>query len=126
MADFQQAVKWMKEGKKVRRAASSVSDYRFMDEGRIKYNLNGVVTPGITGNAVEATDWEIYEEEEDWELGEQMCTLNNKVGFSLFDTHKFIQKVKEDLSKCDDTNLTGHIKLHKILTIIDKRAGNLK
>ena len=65
MADFQQAIKWLKEGKKVRRSSwgnKTLYGYgedfiHFSDEGGDSnaHFLNEVLS-------LEATDWEIYEE----------------------------------------------------------------
>ena len=127
MADFQQAIKWTKEGKRVRRNNQIKEVYYELieDDLIVKYNQGRDVIFDLRD--FEATDWEIYEEDDDWELGEQMSNLNDVVGFSLFDTHKFIQKLKEDIKESyTEGNTDLMINVESVFEIIDKRAGNLK
>ena len=74
MSDFQQAIKWLKEGKKVRRNEESwLKHFDYCRdgvegccEGLAEYYKNDKWVRGKSGefwmNDFEATDWEIYEE----------------------------------------------------------------
>ena len=68
MANFNQAIQWMREGKKVRRKNWVRADlYLFHEYGEIFRNkyLEGVAQPMIfTFSNFEAIDWEIYCKEE--------------------------------------------------------------
>lgn len=143
MADFMQAVKWMKEGKKVRRKIWTTMG-RCKDEGRYTYtsseynrfrNQKGDEIT-ISYEQVFAGDWEIYEEEDDWNLADKkkttingtVCEWNTK-DFPLkcrsvlldYDVKKFIEKVKEDINKSNiPYDCTSYL-----TEILDKRMGDL-
>ncbi|KKL76480.1 hypothetical protein LCGC14_2044490, partial [marine sediment metagenome] len=63
MANFNQAIKWMKEGKKVRRPDFFKGDYSYVYEGVVMDNKDNLA---LTIEQLEATDWEIYCEEHEW------------------------------------------------------------
>lgn len=66
--NFVEAVKAMKEGKKVRRKDWGGDDYYlFSETGNIEDNY-GDFQRGFPINECEATDWEIVDEEQDWNL----------------------------------------------------------
>ena len=67
MSNFQQAIKWMKEGKKVRRKLWQNS-YMFLNKskGEGNYKIEGDMLSTmehLSYYSFEATDWEIYGEE---------------------------------------------------------------
>ncbi len=63
MSDFQQAIKWLKEGKKVRRKSWENKDYHYVRIGDLIYIMSG--ERSLTDNLInmEGDDWEIHEEE---------------------------------------------------------------
>ena len=67
MADFKQAVEWIKEGKKVRRPIWDKDNYIEL-VGTTRYIQDKYRVVEVNLNMIEATDWEIYEEEDDWSL----------------------------------------------------------
>ena len=68
MADFKQAIEWLKEGKKVKRKVW-VKDLHIIYDDNGPEVINGVelASFGHMDN-YEAIDWEIYCEEHDWEI----------------------------------------------------------
>lgn len=67
MSDFQQAMMWLKEGKKVQRSCWQ-SSYLFLDKSEgegnyeIRGDVHGTIKIGVSYYSIEATDWEVYEE----------------------------------------------------------------
>ncbi len=144
MADFQQAVQWMKEGKKVRSDnwCLWLDDVDFVIDEIINDKLANIETKGITLPYVQATDWEIYKEEatearkkaeeqyfdSDWNLSHYRMFMDHPYArsdnFMYFeeDIKTFIQKVKEDLNK----EYGDYMNMPMMLEIIDKRVGDLK
>jgi len=127
MANFMQAIKWMKEGKKVRREPQWHDVYYALkdDNEIIKQNFHDDILLDLRD--IEATDWEIYEEE--WNLADEKYIESNDRKFkTIEDIKTFIQKVKEDIDK---ENLLrwkkpgGLLDDKKFNEIIDKRAGKL-
>lgn len=85
-------------------------------------------------------DWEIYKEEDDWNLADEIKKAfeHYKAGYGESDENAYkydlrqviekvirehIQKVKEDVDKRQDK---GDISLSELNEIIDKRTGDLK
>lgn len=130
--NFMEAVKAMKQGKKVRRKNSDAihSFILFNDnkEGRLiwNYKQNNVINERLYLEDIEATDWEIYEEEDNWNLADTLQIPHKNLDikyFKLIDIKTFIQKVKEDIMDKDgDEFRIDKRDAHKI---IDKRSGNL-
>ena len=135
--NFMEAVKAMKEGKKVRSSncVDSEKSYYFRNnfwEVKLLNGFDGLEQDAcLTFKEFESTDWEIYKEEDNWNLadfeviqfsGALVSTKNDKYAkgkglFFIKDFKTFIQKVKEDISV-----FSGDKELNEI---IDKRAGNL-
>ena len=70
MADFKQAIKWMKEGRKVKSERYFEGDYFYIKNDIIMFSSEGIdedEKQGFELDDFEATDWEIYCEEHDWE-----------------------------------------------------------
>ncbi len=67
MSDFKQAIKWLKDGKKVRRKNFGKPRYLHLTVGSvIELDVLGVYPFKI--HDLEADDWEIYEEEKDGQV----------------------------------------------------------
>ena len=90
MADFAQAVKWMKEGKKVRRDKQfmiiSIIDNRFISGERI-YSAEY--------EDIEATDWEIYKEKKT--LGDEIINHHQLLCCDQASITRAVKKLKEKL-----------------------------
>ncbi len=68
MADFKQAIEWLKEGKKVRRKVW-VKDLHIIYDDNEPEVINGVELASLGHmDNYEAIDWEIYCEGHDWEI----------------------------------------------------------
>lgn len=72
----------------------------------------------------------LYEEEEEWNLGEKKGDNSYGSGFVTLDIKKFIHKVKEDKIKKEELQLSGSSDsyiagMEYILYRMDKRAGKL-
>ncbi len=135
--NFMEAVKLMKEGKKVRRKDSGMIHHLNDDDDIVWVSQYKDVTRYIIScGDVEATDWEIYEEEDNWNLvdkeviqfsGALMHTKGDAYakGKGLIptkDIKTFIQKVKGDFqTRKYEPKIDSDI----INEIIDKRAGDL-
>ena len=74
MADFKQAIKWMKEGKKIRRPNYYEDDYSYLHNGNVM--MDNKENLAITLEQFEATDWEIYCEEHEWINYEDIINKN--------------------------------------------------
>jgi len=129
---FMEAVKAMKEGKKVRRKKWGVGiAIHPHNDVFCYYKCNDGSSSGNSISDVEATDWEIYEEQDTWNLADK--ELYDGLGkslkrFSKEDFKMFIQKVKEDILKeCRSYTKDAHIEINavKVQSILDKRAGDL-
>ena len=67
MSDFKKAVKWLKEGKKVRRSTWGKKYYYYMKYSSVREHSDGTEINAWFGKThFEATDWEIYCEEHEW------------------------------------------------------------
>ena len=73
MADFNEAIRWINEGKKVRRPSWHSNNHWFKDdEGCISLGLiDRNLTPVFLVEDFKATDWEIYEDDKDWILADE-------------------------------------------------------
>lgn len=142
MADFMQAVKWMKEGKKVRRQNWCVGNYIYLGKNSHYLYYDGKVFV-TTYMDTEATDWEIYEEEvKESTKGLPLSQLRVQLkhggewGFQESVIKEFIQKVKEtkvpeeieypsgkhDFDSFKEGAAWG---IELVFKEIDKRAGDL-
>ncbi len=81
MADFQQAVKWMKEGKKVRTPSYNQGDYSYINEDGVM--LDNLGNSGLNLELLEATNWVIYCEEHDWGIAGQEYTEKEGTSYYL-------------------------------------------
>lgn len=135
MADFMQAVKWMKEGKKVIRKGMKINNElviltakKFSDRISISYiDENGTGTEWAYTFKIddyEATDWEIYEEDIRT-LADKVFDRNGQRVYKERDVKTFIQKVKDDISVW--TKKHGHESVIReyVIKTLDKRAGDL-
>ena len=131
-----EAVKAMKEGKKVKRECWT-NLYTFSENDRV---ITNSTSPYLKVNIVdmEATDWEIYEEEDNWNLGDKTWNTFEKLCGGIKkevpcdpsychndDIKTFIQKVKEDMMKKLEDGSGERLDSSEFKEIIDKRAGDL-
>jgi len=129
--NFMEAVKAMKEGKKVRQSKPNTTNYRFNKYGQIITEQGEIMCFGQ--DYYEATDWQIYEEEDNWNLTDAIIEFleekdyhrNSNFTLKLFSILKFNnQKVKEDI---DNIAVMTHEDWKiKVNDAIDKRVGDLK
>lgn len=117
MVDFMQAVKWMKEGKQVISEINYGATIYIEDE---EIQAVGNSKPTFCASHFEATDWEIYEED-NFVLADKQIEVGKIESFigvyRLKDIKTFIKKIKED---CKGMGWD-----EQISKIIDKRAGDL-
>lgn len=133
MADFIQAVKWMKEGKKVRTKIMVKNVYVYISCNRLFHKGCNSDSPLDSVWAFEATDWEIYKEKDDWKLSDEVdkeCAVCGKEGnpcgvIFVSSVKTFIQKVKEDINQIDIT-ISASGFYQEVMKRLDKRAGDLK
>ena len=134
MIDFMQAVKWMKEGKKVRGVSWTKSRYWYLDGEKIVWDDGDVISGYL--HQID-TDWEIYEEKDEWKLSDEIKKWVDKQKYFTEDMQDELfeilkennQKVKEDIKKslvAEYQNMVAKSPDYdKIIEIIDKRAGDL-
>ncbi len=126
--DFMWAIAQMKEGKKVRRE-NSYGVYHLVNDIMMKNELGDDFSVSNI-NYFEATDWEIYEEDDDWnvckeikDVEEKSMKIIDKTIPEISDIFKtFIQKVKEDYVK---KSKGIRLRITEIDEIIDKRSGKI-
>lgn len=125
--NFMEAVKIMKEGKKVIRKEwkeiNFANDYCRIYESKIiqrfnfEYKRYEQYFPNLFN--FEATDWEIYEEKDNWNLAEQKdicggCSCYNIHNLRESDIKTFLSKTKEKIKKGVDP-----------IQALDETAGDL-
>ncbi len=122
--DFMEAVKAMKEGKKINRPLWNGHTTYLEDMPcfgiRIKTEFSDA---GISLEDIESTDWEIYKEEDNWNLADEISPHDSMKTTEAIKT--FIQKVKGDVDKLHPNKASLSVVLDMV-KIIDKRAGDLK
>ena len=104
MSDFQQAIKWLKEGKKIKRKLWQGS-HLFLDitdgDGnfKIRGDMHTTSENGLNYYSIEATDWEIYEEKES--LSDKMFDTEGLLGRKIFvrDVKEKVQNAQKRLKK---------------------------
>lgn len=100
--NFLEAVKAMKEGKKVMRTDHNGEEMFFwMVKGMEGYKLNYSGVTGVWSSEIEATDWEVVDEDEEWNLQRKGWTTP---AASLGIRHPGTEEIfmKEDVKKCRD------------------------
>lgn len=131
MADFATAVKWMKQGKKVRR--NQYKDTLYIYHINFKEPMNWVETPcgdfaHLTLHELEATDWELVEEE--FDLSKKLIinserdtdyTYDNNYWYDEKDVKEFIKRLKQQIKSY--LLYKTETDKDKALTLIDKLAG---
>ena len=116
--DVKWAVAQMNEDKKVRRKSWDKRAYMYvLDRKFMMQYVSGLKQEDLDYDKVNATDWEIYEEEDNWNLADNNF---NRDLFAKTEIKTFIQKVKEDIE-----HILGPGTFAVVDKIIDKRAGNL-
>ena len=97
---FEEAVKLLKEGKKVRLKHHHETVYYHLVEGVFRTaNGNNVY---LDGSCILATDWEEFKEQDDWNLKENNDNISRTVAgqmleFTKKDVKKLKQKILEDI-----------------------------
>ena len=126
--DFMWAVARMKDGKKIKTEKYNDMHLYMLegDDSICHSKTHRELSKGhLINHIIEGLDWEIYEEEDNWNLADHK---DSDGSFFPSEVKTFIQKVKEDIDKCiDETNTIGE-RATKITMkrVIDKRAGDLK
>lgn len=137
MADFKQAIEWMKKGKEVTRP-NKVYTYR-LHMGFYKKSLGNDciycaigqdknVVNQLSASDFEATDWEIYGED-NWKLTD-LNNWHNAGGYHEMAIKILIEKIKKDIDyyaqkEIRDKALCCAYRFNDIKEIIDKRVGDL-
>jgi len=120
MSDFQQAIEWMKDGKKVTRLFWKKGVYLELFSDTIRfYGIDGFISDNSLGlDSIEATDWEIYDVD-NWKL---IHNINYKLIGGDYYNFKGISILKEKiLADCDkELSISSR---QKINTILNKRFG---
>ena len=117
--DFIQAVKAMKEGKKV---TKYINCYLALDdEGLVRiFNFDKKINheQNMHPGDYLSNDWEIYEEEDNWNLREQRSSNDQCLGIANF---KDIKTLKEKI--IEDWQESMVPEYDKLKDILDKRFG---
>lgn len=127
--NFLDAVRAMKEGKKVRRKTCDVEDVlsiddtnNFLIQSVIKKNV--LQRHSISMIEFEATDWEVVDEDEDWNLED-----NQIVDYEFYPAQEpyFLE---EDVEKCrdlltEDFGKKTHWSFAEIVRTLHRRFGDL-
>jgi len=130
--DFAWAVAQMKEGKKVYRKSWAKEEKIFIENKSIKSNLRLRAEHDIMLlETFEATDWEIYEEEDNWNLAKAFSS--SRTGTMTDNVKTFIQKLKDKVKiakGCPDCNQSYQerdcVYYSEFDEIIDKLTGDLE
>lgn len=131
MSDFKQAVEWMKEGKKVRRPSFKGGAYHYLSKGIQPKVMLCSVDEEIEDEPVtqclmfiEATDWEIYEPEDNWNIKNALnigTPGENILKEDIEQIVKLKEKILEDLDK--EGLCVTYACMEIIKNIIGKRFG---
>ncbi len=116
MTDFNQAIKWLKEGKKVRRPSWNINSYwKLSVDDKIGW-VDGT-TAHVHLNQINAKDWEIYCEKHDWE--EHGCNAHIKEYYICRNCEKE-KKIYEDEYLKTLKDLGGNLRIEEYgITIKD-------
>lgn len=90
--NFLEAVKAMKEGKKVRRPDSY---YLYLSDNFLFNEVNSI--PLIKREDVEADDWEVVDEDKDWNLAKHKTKTDNDDGYLIPESY-----TPSNVKKCRD------------------------
>ena len=136
--NFMEAVKTMKEGKEVTRENWDRNVYSILADDIKVMHGQEIFREQLNCVDCQATDWEIYKEEDNWNLAEcdvYITPTKLENWRSIDDIKKFIQKVKEDIGEIvKEINIVAidnkqkeiyEVALNDLKKIIDKRAGDL-
>lgn len=113
MADFIQAIKWMREGKKVRSERYLEGDHFYIENNTIMFFGPGWDEPEKTSfediEDFEATDWEILQEKE---------SLSDKIDdrdYKPIERHLVQRSVKDLKERIDKINLCSNASIQDYL-----------
>ena len=130
---FMKAVSWMKEGKKVRRSdwltQSYIHKQLSVDEELIYHEFSTHQITYISSiRDFEATDWEIVNDDKEWNLAEQEILTHQDVEEDLVVAFK-----DNDVVKCRDLIIKDCLNLYNdgslngaVVKVVRKRFGELK
>jgi len=123
--NFMEAVKAMKEGKKVKRERWNYLFLRLKNDNQIVDNSTITIQYRFFFEDTEATDWQIYEEEEKfWNLADNANIQYGEEKALMENVKTFLQKLRGDL--LDAMANKKQLSYYDISKIIDKRSGELK
>ncbi len=132
--NFLEAVKAMKEGKKLKRIAQIDEFYLTLEGDKFVYH-NERDSSKLDRGDVEATDWQIVEEKKTLSDKYQEhtnacytdCCFCNGVTYDETDVKEAIKDIKEDIDKDERLlGITDKLRTHilpRIIVIINKRIG---
>ena len=119
--NFMEAVKAMKEGKKVTRPCWG--GYIYMNNKRRVYHRDGEMR-NIAINDFEATDWKIVEETKtlsDKVIYPPISECDDRIFLDEDEVEQFIKDIKEDIKQIEGGR--NHINKYLAFEVINKRAG---
>lgn len=126
MSDFNQAIKWLEEGKKVRRPSWEEKSYWIFGIDKVISWTDGR-NAHIHLNQIEATDWELYEEKKEEIIGNPIYWASKERDkYWKKKIQKAQRRLKED--KVDITDVLGvqyNSKLKEINKRINKRVDEI-
>lgn len=120
--NFMEAIQAMRDGKRVKRKdwvsglwIGSITESILDNEGvQARFSLS----------QVEATDWEIYEKEDDWNLA-NVSKKNPSGEYLETDIKTFIKKIKQKDYMKNRKGMTFQDGVYSVFQEIDERVGNL-
>lgn len=116
MANFEQAIKWMKEGKKVCRSSWCTTSQLSLIEGHIGYNDDINFNMSNIDN-FEATDWKIYNEDKDWNLAKEVFNRKEHRVY-IVDVRKCKDLILDDIANWDGGD-------HLTMNFVKARFGDI-
>ena len=124
MADFKEAVKLMKEGKKVRREHwRYINNFALYEEPGVGLVFNNNrFSDKLTIKDIEAKDWEVYKEEDDWNLKNFEGFNEYEKAYASSDIILLKEKIIADI-EADDYSFIGKSGKTRIKEILDERFG---
>ena len=120
MADFNQALKWLKEGKNVHRGEHwylKISDDEIVCLG-VETNKCAHISQSINLLDIDSQDWEIYEVQDKWNIKTTTSLIDNR-GIVLVDLVHYQEQLRKLKTKISE-DLKQNANVEEVLT---KRFG---